>query len=116
MAIRLPMFPLGNVIFPYSAVPLRVFEPRYLTLLDSVSEGSGEFGSVLIERGFEVGGGDQRFAIGTSVRIVGSSDLEDGRPLSMLRIRKNDRSRDVLEAAEVLMGRIERYVTQEGSR
>ena len=78
MAIRLPMFPLGNVIFPYSAVPLRVFEPRYLTLLDSVSEGSGEFGSVLIERGFEVGGGDQRFAIGTRVRIVGSSDLEDG--------------------------------------
>jgi Lon protease-like protein len=72
------MFPLGNVIFPYSAVPLRVFEPRYLTLLDSVSEGSGEFGSVLIERGFEVGGGDQRFAIGTRVRIVGSSDLEDG--------------------------------------
>lgn len=78
MAIRLPMFPLGNVIFPYSAVPLRVFEPRYLTLLDSVSEGSGEFGSVLIERGFEVGGGDQRFAIGTRVRIVGSTDLEDG--------------------------------------
>ena len=78
MAIRLPMFPLGSVIFPYSAVPLRVFEPRYLTLLDSVSEGSGEFGSVLIERGFEVGGGDQRFAIGTRVRIVGASDLEEG--------------------------------------
>lgn len=78
MAIRLPMFPLGSVIFPYSAVPLRVFEPRYLTLLESASGGSGEFGSVLIERGFEVGGGDQRFAIGTRVRIVGSSDLEDG--------------------------------------
>ena len=78
MAIRLPMFPLGSVIFPYSAVPLRVFEPRYLTLLDSVSEGSGEFGSVLIERGFEVGGGDQRFTIGTRVRIVGASDLEEG--------------------------------------
>jgi Lon protease-like protein len=72
------MFPLGSVIFPYSAVPLRVFERRYLTLLESVSEGSGEFGSVLIERGFEVGGGDQRFAVGTRVRIVGSSDLEDG--------------------------------------
>lgn len=78
MAIRLPMFPLGNVIFPYSAVPLRVFEPRYLDLLATVGEGSGEFGSVLIERGFEVGGGDARFSVGTRVRIVGSSDLEDG--------------------------------------
>lgn len=78
MAIRLPMFPLGSVIYPYSAVPLRVFEPRYLALLDTVSMDSGEFGSVLIERGFEVGGGDERFAIGTRLRIVGSSDLEDG--------------------------------------
>ncbi len=78
MATRLPMFPLGSVIFPYSAVPLRVFEPRYLSLLETVSSGSGEFGSVLIERGFEVGGGDQRFGIGTRLRIMGSSDLDDG--------------------------------------
>ncbi len=76
--MRLPMFPLGSVIFPYSAVPLRVFEPRYLTLLDTVASGSGEFGSVLIERGFEVGGGDQRFGIGTRLRIMGTTDLEEG--------------------------------------
>jgi Lon protease-like protein len=72
------MFPLGSVIFPYSAVPLRVFEPRYLDLLANVSSGSNEFGTVLIERGFEVGGGDARFSVGTRVRIVGSSDLEEG--------------------------------------
>lgn len=78
MAIRLPMFPLGSVIFPYSAVPLRVFESRYLELMANVSAGSNEFGTVLIERGFEVGGGDARFSVGTRVRIVGSSDLEGG--------------------------------------
>lgn len=72
------MFPLGSVIFPYSAVPLRIFEPRYLTLLETVTSGTGEFGSVLIERGVEVGGGDQRFGIGTRLRIIGSSDLEGG--------------------------------------
>lgn len=72
------MFPLGSVIFPYSAVPLRIFEPRYLAMFETVSSGSGEFGSVLIERGVEVGGGDQRFDIGTRLRILGSTDLEDG--------------------------------------
>jgi Lon protease-like protein len=72
------MFPLGSVIFPYSAVPLRIFEPRYLALLETVTSGTGEFGSVLIERGLEVGGGDQRFGIGTRLRIIGSSDLEGG--------------------------------------
>lgn len=72
------MFPLGSVIFPYSAVPLRVFEPRYLTLLERVQAGDGMFGTVLIERGFEVGGGDSRFAIGTTVKVVGSTDLPEG--------------------------------------
>ncbi len=72
------MFPLGSVVFPYSAVPLRVFEPRYLDLLERVESGDGQFGTVLIERGFEVGGGDSRFDIGTRVRVVGSTDLPEG--------------------------------------
>ena len=72
------MFPLGSVIFPYSAVPLRVFEPRYLTLLERVQAGDGMFGTVLIERGLEVGGGDSRFAIGTTVKVVGATDLPEG--------------------------------------
>lgn len=73
------MFPLGTVIFPYSAVPLRVFEPRYLSLLDSLgTSDAGEFGTVLIERGSEVGGGDARFGIGTRLRLMGSTDVGDG--------------------------------------
>ncbi len=62
--MRLPMFPLGTVVFPYTAVPLRVFEPRYQHLLDDVLGGDRSFGSVLIERGSEVGGGDARFEVG----------------------------------------------------
>lgn len=75
---RLPMFPLGNVVFPFTAVPLRVFEPRYQALLDLVLAGDRRFGIVLIERGFEVGGGDHRFDTGTLVEVVGSQDLDDG--------------------------------------
>ncbi|MGF1667951.1 MAG: LON peptidase substrate-binding domain-containing protein [Acidimicrobiia bacterium] len=75
---RLPMFPLGNVVFPFTAVPLRVFEPRYQALLDLVLAGDRRFGIVLIERGFEVGGGDHRFDAGTMVEVVASQDLDDG--------------------------------------
>ncbi|MEY9953066.1 LON peptidase substrate-binding domain-containing protein [Leifsonia sp. EB34] len=77
-----PMFPLGSVLFPSVLVPLRVFEPRYLTLvgrlLDEVEPGF-EFGVVLIERGSEAGGGDQRASVGTMARLVsaaaGAEDL-----------------------------------------
>jgi uncharacterized protein len=72
------MFPLGSVVFPYSGVPLRVFEPRYLELVDSVLAEKCSFGTVLIERGFEVGGGDVRSAIGTRLRVLAHQDLEGG--------------------------------------
>jgi hypothetical protein len=71
--MRSAMFPLRSVVFPYTAVPLRVFEPRYQTLVDSVMRGDRSFGTVLIERGGEVGGGDTRFSVGTRVRIVNVS-------------------------------------------
>ncbi len=78
MKTRVPMFPLGMVMFPFTAVPLRVFEPRYQTLLDNVLAGDRRFGITLIERGSEVGGGDDRFAVGTLVRVSGVADLEEG--------------------------------------
>ena len=71
------MFPLGSVVFPYTAIPLRVFEPRYQHLLDDVLSSDRRFGSVLIERGPEVGGGDQRFDVGTLVTVSGVSRLPE---------------------------------------
>ncbi|MFE4470796.1 LON peptidase substrate-binding domain-containing protein [Leifsonia sp. NPDC056824] len=77
-----PMFPLGSVLFPSVAIPLRVFEPRYLTLVGRLldeDEPGFEFGVVLIERGPEAGGGDQRASVGTMARLVsaaaGADDL-----------------------------------------
>ncbi|MBC7630098.1 LON peptidase substrate-binding domain-containing protein [Aeromicrobium sp.] len=68
--VELPMFPLGSVLFPAMPLPLRVFEPRYLAMLqDILSDEAAEFGVVLIERGQEVGGGEQRFPLGTVARI-----------------------------------------------
>ncbi|MGO4300683.1 LON peptidase substrate-binding domain-containing protein [Leifsonia sp. RAF41] len=77
-----PMFPLGSVLFPHVPIPLRVFEPRYLTLVGRLldeDEPGFEFGVVLIERGSEAGGGDQRASVGTMARLVsaaaGADDL-----------------------------------------
>ncbi len=78
MNVRVPMFPLGMVMFPFTAVPLRVFEPRYQALLDGVLESDRRFGITLIERGNEVGGGDQRCDVGTLVRVSGVADLDEG--------------------------------------
>lgn len=72
------MFPLGSVLFPNMPLPLRIFEPRYVEMLQSVlGEPEQEFGVVLIERGFEVGGDDQRFGVGTCARIA-SGEGGDG--------------------------------------
>lgn len=55
---RLPLFPLGTVLFPGAQLPLRLFEPRYLELLNDLSRQEPDdrrFGVVAIRRGEEVG-------------------------------------------------------------
>jgi len=67
----LPLFPLGSVLFPHMPVQLRVFEQRYMVMLSEILDVEpSEFGVVLIERGQEVGGGEQRFSVGTIARIA----------------------------------------------
>ncbi|HEU5485775.1 MAG TPA: LON peptidase substrate-binding domain-containing protein [Microlunatus sp.] len=67
----LPMFPLGAVLFPHMPLRLRVFEQRYLVMLNALLRSeNAEFGVVLIERGQEVGGGEHRFGLGTVAEIT----------------------------------------------
>ena len=81
MAKPLPMFPLGTVLFPHAVLPLHIFEERYRALVETCLRGDGRFGVVLIERGYEVGGGDTRFDVGTVARIVEAARTPDGRYL-----------------------------------
>ncbi|MEM7341467.1 MAG: LON peptidase substrate-binding domain-containing protein [Actinomycetota bacterium] len=74
-----PQFPLGTVLFPTMVLPLHVFEMRYRALVKDVLDGDNEFGVALIERGSEVGGGDQRTQVGTLARVVQAEELADGR-------------------------------------
>ena len=73
----MPMFPLGSVLFPSMPLTLRIFEERYLKLLgDLMGSDQPEFGVVLVSRGSEVGGGDNRMSVGTiaSVTEIGTTD------------------------------------------
>ena len=81
----LAMFPLSTVLFPCAGLPLHVFEPRYRALIGDCLAQDGEFGVVLIARGSEVGGGDQRVDVGTLARIDQVAELEDGRMLVIAR-------------------------------
>jgi Lon protease-like protein len=76
---RLPMFPLGSVLIPHGVLPLHVFEPRYRVLMFDCLRAEREFGVVLIERGSEVGGEDQRFDVATVARVAEAVELPDGR-------------------------------------
>jgi len=82
---RLPMFPLSAVLFPHATIPLHVFEARYRTLTRDCLDGDRRFGVALIERGSEVGGGDQRSMVGTRGVITRAAGLTDGRWLLEVR-------------------------------
>lgn len=78
----MPMFPLGMTLLPGAVLPLQVFEPRYVQMVQDILRDDvnpPEFGVTLIERGFEVGGGDARATIGTVARIIDMEVTPDGR-------------------------------------
>lgn len=79
MMRELPMFPLGSPAVPYSGLPLHVFEERYRALMADVMAADRRFGIVMIDRGSEVGGGDERSDIGVVVEVADAEQLEDGR-------------------------------------
>ncbi len=58
MSDRLPLFPLGTVLFPGLVLPLHVFEQRYRDLVQdllALPEPERQFGVVAIRQGREVG-------------------------------------------------------------
>jgi Lon protease-like protein len=91
------MFPVGSVLFPGAVLPLQVFEPRYRALVADVAEGDGRFGVVLINRGSDVGGGDERTNTGSIADLVRNGEAEDGRILIVAVGRERIRVLDWLE-------------------
>jgi hypothetical protein len=74
---EIPIFPLNTVLFPGGALPLRIFETRYIDMVSQcMKEGHG-FGVCLIKEGAETGKAKVH-AVGTLAEIGDWSRGEDG--------------------------------------
>jgi Lon protease-like protein len=81
---RLPLFPLGLVLFPGVVLPLHVFEERYRVLIRELlerPEHEREFGVVAIRQGREVGadGVQALHEVGCTARLRRVEPYDDGR-------------------------------------
>jgi Lon protease-like protein len=87
-SMRLPYFPLHQVLFPHLPLPLHVFEERYRALArDVVAEGSpfgGRFVVSMITEGREVGGDAATQPIGTICEVHSAEQFPDGRWLLLV--------------------------------
>lgn len=54
MSTETPLFPLGSVLFPGGHLPLRIFEPRYLDMIQRCHAQGQAFGVVALTEGHEV--------------------------------------------------------------
>ena len=78
-----PVFPLtGVILFPGGLLPLNIFEPRYLNMVDDAMAGNGVIGMI------QPSDGDKAYPdlseVGTLGRIVHYSETDDGRYLISL--------------------------------
>ncbi|MBB4930986.1 hypothetical protein F4561_001806 [Lipingzhangella halophila] len=85
MPHRLPLFPLGSVLFPGLTMPLHVFEDRYRHLVADLvalpADAPRRFGIVGIELGHEVGelSARQLYETGCAVDVRSVREHDDGR-------------------------------------
>lgn len=79
----LPIFPLGTVLFPGGALPLKVFEARYMDMARACLKSSAPFGVCLIREGAEVGAPAVPHALGCLASIV-ACDMQQLGVLSLM--------------------------------
>ncbi|NCF76508.1 MAG: peptidase S16 [Proteobacteria bacterium] len=86
-ALDIPLFPLRTVLFPGGALPLRIFEPRYVDMIRwCMREGKG-FGVVLLREGSDVldakdpdnkAKGAHIYDVGTQAHIIDFDQADNG--------------------------------------
>ena len=77
------VFPLSNfIIFPNTTVPLNIFEPRYIEMIDDCMKSNRIIGMVQPKK--EGKNGPELYEIGCAGKITSFNESEDGRYLVIL--------------------------------
>jgi hypothetical protein len=83
MSERLPLFPLGTVLFPGMVLPLHIFEERYRQLVRDLLAGPEprRFGVIAIKKGRETGadGVSALYEVGCTATLRETREHDDGR-------------------------------------
>ena len=80
----IPIFPLSNfIIFPNTNVPLNIFEPRYIQMIDDAMRNNKIIGMVQPKK---IGNPDKPdlFEVGCTGKITSYNETDDGRYLIVL--------------------------------
>jgi Lon protease-like protein len=75
--VQVPLFPLSTVLFPGGPLPLRIFEPRYLSMISHCMQNDAPFGVLLI-REINEAGESTTHNVGTLARITDWYQGSDG--------------------------------------
>ena len=82
MTARLPLFPLGTVLFPGMLLPLNIFEDRYKQLMHDLLDGPEprRFGVIAIKKGRETGieGVSSLYEVGCAATVRETEEKADG--------------------------------------
>ena len=84
MPMTLPIFPLaGALLLPGGELPLNIFEPRYLRMVDDVLAGDRMIAMIQPrnELGDDTGGSSALYRVGCVGRLTGFNETEDQRYL-----------------------------------
>lgn len=76
----IPVFPLpGALLLPRARLPLHIFEPRYLAMLDDTLKTTHRLIGMIQPRDVPGGGERRLHSIGCAGRVTAFSETEDGR-------------------------------------
>lgn len=95
---QIPLFPLaGALLLPGGQLPLNIFEPRYLRMIDDALAGARLIGMIQPRDGM-MAGRPPLYAVGCAGRIRSFSETDDGRYMITLGGRRRFRLVEELNA------------------
>ena len=83
---KIPVFPLSNfIIFPKTTVPLNIFEPRYIQMIDDSMKSNRYIGMIQPKTSASGNNVPELHEVGCLGKITSFKETEDGRYLIELK-------------------------------